>query len=240
MYEERTYRKYMKPEGFVNFTVVEYESDLQVSAKVNLEEESRNYLKKYREDIMSYGKRDKNFYKSLVPVNVPDDAPDIVKHMAKATASVNVGPMASVAGAISQYVGLELLKHTDEVIIENGGDIFISCRDEKKILIYAGSSPFSNKVALSISPEDMPLGVCTSAGTVGHSLSFGVADAVVILSKDTVLSDAAATAVGNIISSPNSINAGLEYAASIEGVLGAVIIVGDKMGAIGKVSLVKP
>lgn len=240
MYEERFYREYMKADNFMNFTVIDKESDLHISAKTNLGKEAKKYLEKYRKAIKDYGDNDIDFYRSLVPLEVSDNAHDIVRHMATAAKGADVGPMAAVAGAVSQYVGFELLKHTDEIIIENGGDIFIKTNKERRILIYAGDSPFSKQIALSISPEDTPLGICTSAGTIGHSLSFGNADAVVVLSKDTLLADATATAIGNIIKEADDINKGIEYGRVIEGIKGILIIIGDKMGAWGSIELVRP
>jgi len=240
MYEERFYRDYMKADNFMNFTVIDKESDLHISAKINLEKEAKKYLQKYRTAIKDYGDNDTKFYKSLVPLEVSKNADKIVRHMAMAAQHANVGPMAAVAGAVSQYIGIDLLNYTDEIIIENGGDIFIKTNKKRKILIYAGDSPFSEKIALSISPEDTPLGICTSAGTIGHSISFGKADAVVVLSKDTLLADATATAIGNIIKDPDDINKGIEYGKTIEGIEGILIIIKDKMGAWGKIELVRP
>lgn len=240
MYEKRFYREYMKSDKLINFTVIDKESDLHISAKSNLKKEAKKYLEKYRNDIKSYGDKNINFYKSLAPIEVSNQTNEVVKHMAKAAKCANVGPMAAVAGAISQYVGLALLKHTDEIMIENGGDIFIKTDKEKKILIYAGNSPFSEEIALLISPEDTPLGICTSAGSLGHSLSFGNADAVVVLSKDTLLADATATAIGNIIKEPSDIEKGIQYGKGIEGIEGILIIIKDKMGAWGKIELVRP
>lgn len=230
----------MKSEKFINFTVVDKESDLHISAKSSIEKEAKMYLAKYRKAIKDYGDNNIEFYKSLVPLEVSENANEIIKNMATAAKDAKVGPMAAVAGAISQYVGLELLKYTDEIIIENGGDIFIKTNKTRKIMIYAGKSPFSEKIALSIAPEDTPLGICTSAGTIGHSLSFGNADAVVVLSKDTLLADATATAIGNIIKGPNDIDKGIEYGKAITGVEGILIIIDDKMGVWGKIELVKP
>ena len=238
MHEKRFYRNYIKIDEFINFTVVDKESDLHISAKSNLEKECKKYLEKYRDDIRDYGDKHTNFYESLVPIKVTDEV-EIVKNMAMASAKVNVGPMASVAGAISQYVGLDLLRHVDEIIVENGGDIFIKTNKKRKILIYAGDSPFSEKIALSISAEDTPLGICTSAGTIGHSFSFGNADAVVVLSKDTLLADATATAIGNIIKSKDDISKGIEFGKNIEGIEGVLIIIKDSMGAWGKIELVR-
>lgn len=240
MYEERLYRDCMKAADLVSYIVVEEESDLHISSGGYFKEEAAKCLSRYRKDIMDYASFHKSFYTSLVPINAADNAPKIVMHMAKAAALAGVGPMASVAGAISQYVGNALLKYTDEVIIENGGDLFINSKTPRKVLIYAGNSPFSNKIAVSISPSDTPLGICTSAGTIGHSLSFGRADAAVVVSKDTLLADAAATAVGNMVSSPDDINGAIEFAASIDGVDGVLIIIGDKLGAWGNIQVSKP
>ncbi|WIF95387.1 UPF0280 family protein [Caminicella sporogenes] len=240
MYQYRFYRDYMKAGDLINFTVVDRESDLNISSKINLIEEARIYLKKYRDVIINYVKNNKNFYTSLVPIEISKSAHKIIKHMARASTAANVGPMAAVAGAISQYVGLDLLKNTDEIIIENGGDIFIKTNKRRKILIFAGKSPFSEKIALSVEPEETPLGICTSAGTIGHSLSFGKADAVVVLSKDTLLADASATAIGNIIKGPDDISKGIEFGKSIKGIEGILIIIGDKMGVWGNMNIVKP
>jgi ApbE superfamily uncharacterized protein (UPF0280 family) len=92
-------------------------------------------------------------------------------------------------------------------------------------------------VGLEIKAEDTPLGVCTSSGTVGHSLSYGKADAVIVLSQSTALADAAATSIGNRILKPKDIPAGIEFAQTIKGLKGLVIIQGEQMGVWGEVKL---
>ncbi len=238
MYEERIYRKYMNSVGLVNFTVVEQETDLHVSAKLNLEEETKVYVKYYRKQISDYIKKNPIFLESLIPIEVEDNMPEIVKHMAWAGQMAEVGPMASVAGAISHYVGNDILKVSSEIIIENGGDLFINSINDKNVLIYAGTSPFSNNIAISIRKEKMPVGVCTSAGTIGHSLSFGNAEAVVVISKDTLLADAVATSVGNIVKTENDINSGLQFGSTINGIDGIAIIIKEKLGVWGDIQLI--
>jgi ApbE superfamily uncharacterized protein (UPF0280 family) len=125
------------------------------------------------------------------------------------------------------------------VITENGGDIYLATSRERMIGIYAGTSPLSLKLGIVIPPEDSPMGVCTSSGTVGPSLSFGKADAVCILSKSAALADAAATAVGNVVHEKKDIERGLEKAKEIEGVLGTLIIIGERMGAWGHLRLLQ-
>lgn len=157
--------------------------------------------------------------------------------MAEAALKAGVGPMAAVAGATAEYVGRDLLKSSAEVIVENGGDIFIKTLESRKMGIYAGRSALSEKIALTIHPDQTPLGVCTSSGTVGHSVSFGRADAVVILSKDTSLADAVATSVGNRVKTAKDIEDALAFAQTISGVDGVVVIIDDKIGMWGEVEI---
>ena len=239
MYKERKYRQWVKSEDLVTFEVKELETDLLISAAKNLESKAREAVLNYRLDIQSYIKKNKDFFTSLEPIDVGGDAPRIVKAMADAGRRASVGPMAAVAGAIAEFVGRDLLAYTDEVIVENGGDIFIKTKVKRILGIYAGeNSPFSGKLAIEISPSQEGLGVCTSSGTVSHSLSFGKADAALIISRDTALADAAATAMGNAVKNKDCIEKGIDIARSIDGVTGALVIVGDKLGSWGEIKLV--
>jgi len=237
MDEARTYREKMLARGLVSFRVVVKETDLHISASGNLEEEAEESVRKYRHDLEEFIVKQPVFQESLKPLDVPGTAPDIVRSMAEAAKKTGVGPMAAVAGAIAEYVGKELLKYSDQIIVENGGDIFILTSKPRTVAVYAGTSPLSNKVGLEISPTQTPLGVCTSAGTIGHSLSFGKADAVVAVSKDTALADAAATAIGNKVHHPKDIQNALDYGKSIDGIQGIVIIKDDRIGAWGDIKI---
>lgn len=238
MYKERRYRRWVKSEGLVTFEVKELETDLFICAGKNLENKARESALNYREDIRSYIRKNKDFFTSLEPIDADIDAPRIVKAMADAGKKASVGPMAAVAGAIAEFVGRDLLAYTDEVIVENGGDIFIKTKVKRILGVYAGeNSPFSGKLALEISPSDEGSGVCTSSGTVSHSLSFGEADAALIISADTALADAAATAMGNIVKNKACIEKGIDFAKSIDGIRGALVIVGDKLGSWGNIKL---
>ena len=237
MYEPRVYRHWVKDKDLVSFNVVVKETDLYIRASSDLEAEARKLVTKYRNLLERYIAQHPSFLTSLEPVAVTDNAPAIVSEMAKAAGKAGVGPMAAVAGAIAEFVGRELLALSPEVIIENGGDIYIKSLRKRRIGIYAGKSPLSGKIALEISAEETPLGICTSSGTVGHSLSFGKADAAIVLSPSATLADAAATAIGNIVLQPADIPRGIELARSIDGVSGAIIIKDDKMGLWGEVKL---
>ncbi|MEE9365664.1 MAG: UPF0280 family protein, partial [Dehalococcoidales bacterium] len=119
-----------------------------------------------------------------------------------------------------------------------GGDIFIKIQRQRTIGIFAGNSPLTGKLGLELNPEDTPLGICTSSGTVGHSLSFGRADAVIVLADSATLADAAATAIGNRVSEPPDIEKGIELARDMGKLRGAVIIKDDKLGVWGAVKIV--
>jgi hypothetical protein len=239
MYEERIYRNTVRTDDLTNFEVIVKETDLLVRAERDLSRETRESILKYRHQLETYIAVHPEFVRSLMPLNEDPYAPEMVKEMIRVSTLANVGPMASVAGAMAESVSKDLLEMSKEVIVENGGDIYLATSKERTIGIYAGSSPLSFKLGIAISPEDSPLGICTSSGTVGPSLSFGKADAVCILSKSAALADAAATAVGNVVRVGKDVERGLEKGSEIEGVLGTLIIIGEQMGAWGKIRLVR-
>ena len=237
MYEPRTYRHWIKDKDLISFNIVVKETDLYIRASTNLKKRAYKLVLKYRNALERYIRRHPAFLTSLEPLPVSDDAPHIIIEMSAAAEKVGVGPMASVAGAIAEFVGNELLAFSPEIIIENGGDIYLKSLEKRIVGIYAGKLPLTGKIGLEINGQDTPLGICTSSGTVGHSLSYGKADAVVVLSKSATLADAAATAIGNLIVQTSDIPNGLEFAHGIEGLKGVIIIKGDKVGLWGDVKI---
>jgi hypothetical protein len=239
MYEPKTYRFWIKDKDLISFTVAVKETDLYVRARRNLRRKALKATLKCRAPLEKYIESHPAFLTTLKPFPVSENAPRIVKEMALASAKVGIGPMSAVAGAIAEEVGRELLPFSPEIIVENGGDLFLKILKTRLVGIYAGESSFNEKFALEIEPEETPLGICTSSGTVGHSLSLGKSDAVIVLSPSTALADATATAVGNLIRNVEDINRGIEFAKKVEGIKGIVIIKNDKMGLWGKVKISK-
>jgi len=213
------------------------QTDLHIGASRILKKESTEKIRFYRSQIEGYIKKDPQFLVSLEPIMCKADAPDIVRWMCEAASKAGVGPMAAVAGAISQKDGEALLPLSPEVIVENGGDIFIKSNEERVIAIYAGASPLSQRLGIRIFPQDTPCGICTSAGKIGHSLSLGKADAAVVVSRDTALADAVATALGNRVKTPADIEGALQFVQGIDGIVGALVIIDDRMGAWGRLRL---
>jgi len=235
--DPETYRQWVKGDDLVPFRVVVKETNLFIRASTDLKRKALRLVLKYRNILESYIEQHPIFLTSLEPVSVGDNVPRIVKLMAEATSKVGVGPMASVAGAIAELVGSELLAFSPEIIVENGGDIYLKSLKKRIVGIYAGKSPLSGQLGLEIEANETPLGICTSSGTVGHSFSFGKADAAVLLSKSTFLADAAATAICNRIKEPADIPAAIEFAQSIKGLKGLLVIKDDKVGVWGEVKV---
>jgi ApbE superfamily uncharacterized protein (UPF0280 family) len=235
--EPRTYRTRMARPGLTAFRVEVQETDLWVLAARDFSREVRELVIQERQQLEAYIAGHPAFLTSLTPWPEDPFAPSLVREMIAAAVIAQVGPMAAVAGALAARVGQRLAPMSPEVIVENGGDIYLAFTQPATVALFAGKSPLSHKVALKLDPASSPLGVCTSSATVGHSLSFGKADAACVLAKNTALADAAATALGNRIQGPDSINPALDWIASLPDILGAVVIVGEKLGAWGQVEL---
>jgi ApbE superfamily uncharacterized protein (UPF0280 family) len=236
-YQPRTYRHWIEGKDLFSFNVTEKETDLYIRANYNLQRKAQRIVLKYRQQLEQYIAKNPDFLKSLKPLPIPAKAPRIVLDMLEAGQKANVGPMAAVAGAIAEYVGRELLEFSPEVIVENGGDIFLKITHKRVVGIYAGDSPLTGKVGVEINPENTPLGICTSSGTVGHSLSFGKADAVVVTSSSATLADAAATAICNQVKKPDDVNKAIEFGCNIANIKGMIIIIGSNIGVWGDVKL---
>ncbi len=235
---ERTYRARVKAEDLVFFHVAVKETDLWVSADRNLERETRDLVFDCRTRLEHYIGSHEAFLTTLQPYPEDPYAPSMIRTMIEMTRQAGVGPMASVAGAIAQFVGEGLLRFTDQVIVENGGDIFLKADRPITVSIYAGESPLSEKFGLKIPIHQMPLGVCSSSGTIGHSLSLGVADLVCTIASSAVLADGASTALCNRLKNKKDLKEIPHWAGRIPGILGGVAIMGDSMIPWGDVELV--
>ncbi len=237
-YEPRTYRARMARPGLVGFRVAVRETDLWVLAARDFSPEVRELVIQERQQLEAYIAGHPDFLTTLAPWPADPFAPAVVREMIEAAAAAGVGPMAAVAGALAARVGHQLALLSPEVIVENGGDIFLAIAQPATVALFAGPSPLSHRVGLTIDPGLSPLGVCTSSASVGHSLSFGRADAACVLAASAALADAAATALGNRVQGPDTIASALDWVATLPDILGAVVIVGEKLGAWGRVELV--
>jgi uncharacterized protein len=243
-YIKRTYRRTKEQGDLVSSIVRIKETDLHIQADRDVRKRATELVLQFRLQIEDYIVRHPDFYATLVPMPMDNLAPPIVQDMLQAAGAAGVGPMAAVAGSIAAFVGEKLVgEGVTEVVVENGGDIFLQRKKECTVAIFAGQSILSNKMGVVITPEQMPCGVCTSSGTVGHSLSFGQADAVTVVARSPALADAVATCIGNEVKGIDGgkagINRALEKAREIDGIRGVIVICGDLLGVVGDVQLVR-
>lgn len=240
-YTVRSYRQRARTSGLISTQVKVKETDLHIQADRNIHRRAQELVLQCRLQLEEYIVHYPHFYSSLTPLPRDFNAPLLIQQMFDAGRKAGVGPMAAVAGGIAEFVGRELHREgVEEIIIENGGDIFLLRPQPSVISIFAGESPLSNRVGIKLSSPGA-WGICTSSGTVGHSLSMGKADSVTVLARSAYLADAAATRIGNEVGlkggGKEDVNAALAMAAEIEGISGVVVVCGEVLGAVGDVQL---
>jgi len=236
--KDRAYRRLFQMDHLVSFRVTVKETDLFIQAGRPLEDVAREAILKHRGYLESWITRDPDFLTALSPRTISGPCPKIVREMADAGEKAGVGPMAAVAGAIAEQVGWDLLDHSDETIVENGGDLFLKLKGRFTAGIFAGKSQLSLKVGIEIDTGGKPIAVCTSSGTIGHSMSMGKADAVCVVSASCPLADAAATAIGNRVQAASDVQNAIDFGNQIPGIKGIVVIVGDRIGMWGDIRVV--
>lgn len=237
VYEPRTYRRAVAPADLVCFEVSVKETDLQICARRDLSDLAGDLVARARWELEEYIRAHPHFAETLVPFEVAETAPEIVRRMAEAATVARVGPMAAVAGAVAELVARGLAEESPEVIVENGGDVYLMGAHDRVLALWAGEAGVQG-VGLEISGGLMPIAVCTSSGKIGHSTSFGRADAVTVLARNAALADAMATALANHVQQPGDIDRAIEAARNITGVLGLVATIDGHIGAWGNIKLV--
>lgn len=239
-YSKRTYRRMVGAQGLVAFEVKLRETDLQILAPRDVSEAAMDLVRQCRNQLENYLAKTPSFLSSMRALPHDPLAPSMIQAMYRASVAAEVGPMAAVAGAVAEFVGRGLQERYgfDDIVVENGGDIYLQRQVGVTVSVFAGASPLSNKVGIRLRADQTPAGICTSSATVGHSLSLGKADAVTVLSSSTALADAVATRVGNETKHERDIDHALAVAAAIDGVCGVLIIKGAAIGVWGDLELV--
>jgi ApbE superfamily uncharacterized protein (UPF0280 family) len=232
------YRNRIAATDLIRFHVVVKETDLLVLSEIDIGDLVREIVLTQRDRLERFIAGNPEFRDTLVPVAVSGAAPAIVKSMALAGRMAGVGPMAAVAGAVCEAVAAGVGGSVRELILENGGDLYVSSTRERVIGIFSGDTERGGAIGIRVAPESTPLGICTSSGRIGHSLSFGDSAAATVLARSSALADAAATAVGNRVRGRNGVREGLAAARDIPGVLGAVVLRDGQLGAWGEVEIV--
>ncbi|MBC7329152.1 UPF0280 family protein [bacterium] len=235
-YNTPYYRDWIKEEELQTYNIKIKQTDLLIRTDKDCREIAERKTREVRRQLEDYIEKNPIFAHTFAPYPVERDAPEIVRLMAGASIQAGIGPMAAVAGAIAELVGKELVKFCQDVIVENGGDIFIKCSKPRIVGLYAGeNSPFTNKIGILVNPDETPLGICTSSGTVGPSFSMGEADAVVAITPSCAVADAFATALANLVRKGTPTEKILDKAKVLRGI---IIAFGGKLVVGGKVNLV--
>lgn len=237
-YNERFYRDWMGRKSLQRFQIQVKESDLFILCSKKMETLATRSLQIVRAEIERYIEGNRDFADSLEPVAVADDAPQAIQRMARAAEFWKVGPMAAVAGLVAEEVGSALAAECEEVMVENGGDVYAKAAEPIRFALYAGEdSPFTDSVTFQVDAR-RGLGVCTSSARVGPSLSFGRADAVVAVHPDAAFADAAATSLANRIQTAQDVEDIVSEQKKCEALHGLIACCGDRLGIWGAVELI--
>ncbi len=228
MYEERLYRDqiFSKFKIEVSFK----ESDLLIcSDKVIDKEKAQGILVECYEQIEDYIKENPLFSRSLFPLEIDQTAPPIIREMLESSKVTGIGPFSAVAGAVASYVGGELLNHCQELIVENGGDIFLKINEDKIIGVYLGQEFKINNLKLKIKKRSQAFGIASSSSSLGHSLNFGKADLVSVVAKNIIIADSFATAISNRIKKVEDVDKVLDEAKNKLPIEGLLVAFGEKI-----------
>ncbi len=241
LFQPRTYRSQCNTKRFSGFEISYLETDLWIgvdpsSFRAEMKTLAQEKIKKLRAKFDDYIKTEPEFKKSLKPFHPNKNAPVEAIEMARAAEKAGIGPMAAVAGLFAREVGEDIVRNfpLEEMVVENGGDIYVQLKHEMVFSVFAGESILSERIGLVIPPDKNKLGICTSAGTVGPSLSFGKADALVVVCEDVLLADAFATAFGNKVKKPADVEKVIRQAENYPEILSMLIICEDKIGIRGE------
>ena len=241
LFEERTYRTQFNSERFIGFEVKHQETDLWIgvdpeSFQEEMKEVALAKIVRLRKTFDEYILSEPFFKKSLKPFQPAETAPSEAKEMAVAATKAGIGPMSAVAGLFAREVGEEIIQNFSlkELVVENGGDIYAILKDELVLSVFAGESILSERIGLVIPADSNKMGICTSAGTVGPSISYGKADAVVVVCEDVLLADTFATALGNKVKSPDHVEKVMNKIENFPEIQSLLIICEDKIGVKGE------
>jgi hypothetical protein len=235
----RFYRTTGHPDNLIRTQVVIEQTDLMVLARKDLSSEVGELVHRLRAEIRTFATLHPEFLTSLTPIPVPGKSTPLISDMLEAARIVGVGPMAAVAGSIAQHVADALAFQHPDILVENGGDVYMrSTRD--RIVGILPAEDGTMVVGTPIAASDFPCALCGSSATIGHSLSFGHADLVVARSPSGAIADAAATHLANLLREKGDLPRVLARAEELaeHGLQGVLAQCDGRIGAWGKMELV--
>lgn len=216
------------------FEVQVHDTVMRVTAPPDLSEECRALALQFWDQVQAYGTRDHRFRSSRGPVEVPEDAPELMRRIAETAAAAGVGPSYTFQGAMIDHVGSFLAGRAGELVVSTGGNYFIVSRKRTKLTVFHGDE-LGEGLALVVDPARGPLGVFTTYGrsNVPEDLEHGL----VVTASSCALADAAGAFALGLLSKPDSVREALAYLQGVEGVRGAIVIGADGIGLAGGVEI---
>jgi hypothetical protein len=212
-----------------SFDVQVQDMTLHIQAATDFNEESRAAALSFWEQLHAYSIRNPEIRSSKRPIQVPADAPEIVREIVASARRAGVGPMFSFQGAVTDHVGRFLAREIGEVTVNCGGDYFIVGRKRQKLTVAHGQA---GSMAVVVPPSKTGVGVSMSVGR-GHAILDGLA----VLAESCMLADAAAAGVQAILPKEDGFNGALAYLRQVKGVHGGVVLVGERIGVAGSVEI---
>jgi hypothetical protein len=203
---------------------------LHISAGTDFNEESRAAALSFWEQLHAYALRNPEVRTSKRPIEVPDDAPAIVREMVKAAGAAGVGPMFSFQGAVTDHVGRFLAQEVHEVTVACGGDLFIVARKRQKLVVHR--RPSGEAISVVIEPRAEGVGISTTLGRGRIAV-----DGLALIAESCMLADAAAAGVQAILPKDDGFRLALAYLKRVPGVRGGVVVQGDRIGVVGGVEI---
>jgi len=234
----RFYRTTGQHEGLVRTQVVIEQTDLMILARQDLSSAAGDLVHRLRAEIRAFATLHPEFLTSLTPLPVPDRTTPLISDMLHAAKTLGVGPMAAVAGTIAQHVADTLAPHSPDILVENGGDVYMRSTVDRVVGILPAEDG-TMMVGTPVPASEFPCALCGSSAIIGHSLSFGHADLVVVRSPSGAVADAAATHLANLLREKSDLPRVLARAEELAecGVEGVLAQCDGQIGAWGKMEL---
>ena len=191
-------------------------------------------IKSARTEIVRKIRQDDFFLTTLEPYEPAEDDPRVIKNMCEAASVAGVGPMATVAGVIAQEALEALMSQgCSHCWVDNGGDVALRVGNPVTVEVF--NEPGSTSAfALELEPTDGPVGICTSSGKLGHSISFGNADVAVAIADTAQLADALATAIGNRVVDADSLRTCFDPFRGVSGFVGGLAMLDGETAMQGR------
>jgi ApbE superfamily uncharacterized protein (UPF0280 family) len=192
-------------------------------------------IKMARRDIERQIRKDRFFLTTLEPYDSGSCTSETTARMCAATKQAGVGPMAAVAGAIAQAaLDAMIAEGCRHAWVDNGGDVALVLESPLTLEIF--TTPGSSKAfAFELRTTGRAMGICSSSGRLGHSISFGDSDIAVTIADDAVVADAFATALGNEVKDETSLNKCFDILRSAKAVKGGLAMIDGAVAMYGEV-----